>query len=542
MRCHDPAAGPGRAASRVTTRHTARRVPTWHAARRLTTLAVAVAVVLVGCNPAPPSLAPSPTGPPPTAVATAPAGSGVPAAEPALAAALRDAVDPAAILDDLQRLEDFASANEGNRAAGSRSEAEAGAVRRRRAPGSRASTSSSQDVDPAVVQPGRARACSRSTTARAGRSRTSTTSRPCSCRRAATFAGRSTRWASIRPRQPGDRSGLGLSAGRLGGRPGRAIVLVQPGPCFRRDVVVNAQDGGRRRHRHGLPGVPARHRPPADAHRPGRRSRSRRSAAIERCRAGAAGRGAAGGGRSTSSSQTTVEDRTSINVIAETAGGADDHVLIIGGHIDSVVDGPGINDNGSGTMTILEIARQLAAAPTGPQSQAGDGWKVRIAFWTGRGDRPPRVRRLRAGRWIRRRSARSRRTSTSTCSARRTASGEVYDGAQTTRPTESGAVAGLFAAAFDRVGLSSASQATLGGAATTHRSTRLRDPDGRPVLRRQRDQDGRAGDALRRNGRQPRPIPATTSPATRPTTSIPCGSRRWRAPRPGWWARWRRAR
>ena len=46
------------------------------------------------------------------------------------------------------------------------------------------------------------------------------------------------------------------------------------------------------------------------------------------------------------------------NVIAETSG-RDDNVIVVGAHLDSVEDGPGINDNGSGSGTILEIAEAL---------------------------------------------------------------------------------------------------------------------------------------------------------------------------------------
>jgi Zn-dependent M28 family amino/carboxypeptidase len=75
---------------------------------------------------------------------------------------------------------------------------------------------------------------------------------------------------------------------------------------------------------------------------------------------------------------TTTEIRPSDNVIAETAGGDPDHVLMLGAHLDSAVDGPGINDNGSGAAAVLEIARRLAVLSEGPSA-----WKVRVAFWTG---------------------------------------------------------------------------------------------------------------------------------------------------------------
>src|SRR5207244_2400515 len=73
---------------------------------------------------------------------------------------------------------------------------------------------------------------------------------------------------------------------------------------------------------------------------------------------------------------TTIVDQETANVFAETRGGDPRHVLVIGGHLDTAIDGPGVNDNGSGTMTLLEIARRLAAA--GPTA-----WKVRFAFWSG---------------------------------------------------------------------------------------------------------------------------------------------------------------
>lgn len=54
------------------------------------------------------------------------------------------------------------------------------------------------------------------------------------------------------------------------------------------------------------------------------------------------------------------ENRVSFNVIAETKEGDHDNVLILGGHTDSVAAGPGINDDGSGTIGVLNVAVQLA--------------------------------------------------------------------------------------------------------------------------------------------------------------------------------------
>ncbi len=53
---------------------------------------------------------------------------------------------------------------------------------------------------------------------------------------------------------------------------------------------------------------------------------------------------------------TKVEKKISFNVIAETKSGNPDSIVMIGAHLDSVAEGPGINDNGSGSASILEVA------------------------------------------------------------------------------------------------------------------------------------------------------------------------------------------
>ena len=66
---------------------------------------------------------------------------------------------------------------------------------------------------------------------------------------------------------------------------------------------------------------------------------------------------------------------TTTNIIAESRRGDADKVLVVGAHLDSVVAGPGINDNGSGSSTILEIAEEMAELKIKPRQ------KVRFAFW-----------------------------------------------------------------------------------------------------------------------------------------------------------------
>lgn len=65
--------------------------------------------------------------------------------------------------------------------------------------------------------------------------------------------------------------------------------------------------------------------------------------------------------------------RNTQNYIAQRATGRTDRVVLVGAHLDSVPEGPGINDNGSGSATVLEIAEQLASIDTRNA--------VRFAFW-----------------------------------------------------------------------------------------------------------------------------------------------------------------
>jgi Zn-dependent M28 family amino/carboxypeptidase len=68
----------------------------------------------------------------------------------------------------------------------------------------------------------------------------------------------------------------------------------------------------------------------------------------------------------------TIEDRRTNNILAEIGSG--DEVLMVGGHLDSVPGGPGINDNGSGVAMLLEIAEEYAAS--------GAEGHLRFAFWS----------------------------------------------------------------------------------------------------------------------------------------------------------------
>lgn len=69
------------------------------------------------------------------------------------------------------------------------------------------------------------------------------------------------------------------------------------------------------------------------------------------------------------------ESRPQVNVIAELPGVNDDNVVMAGAHLDSAQEGPGMNDNGSGSAALLEVARQIAFLK--PQNT------LRFAWWGG---------------------------------------------------------------------------------------------------------------------------------------------------------------
>src|SRR5260370_937742 len=72
--------------------------------------------------------------------------------------------------------------------------------------------------------------------------------------------------------------------------------------------------------------------------------------------------------------------RPSRNVVAETSGAAAGAWIMIGAHLDSVPEGPGTNDNGSGTAAGAEAALQPATQP----AQAARSRKSKRACWAAR--------------------------------------------------------------------------------------------------------------------------------------------------------------
>ena len=251
---------------------------------------------------------------------------------------------------------------------------------------------------------------------------------------------------------PGDAGGLGCNAADWAGVPAGAIVLVQPANCRRHDVVVQAQSAGALAI---VTAYPAWTRDtvlrptlidPADIRIPAVGVTAEVGAALNDA--------AAADAKVHLAVHTSSEDGTSVNVIAETPWGDPAHVIMLGGHLDSVIDGPGMNDNGSGTMTVLAIARALAAlhasggAPASPAP--GQAWKVRVAFWTGE-EIGLWGSRAYVGSLDDRGSLQAYLNFDMVGSANGVR--EVYDGAASSRPSEGLVISGLFSRALDDAGL-----------------------------------------------------------------------------------------
>ncbi|MEO8261016.1 MAG: M28 family metallopeptidase [Pseudolysinimonas sp.] len=78
--------------------------------------------------------------------------------------------------------------------------------------------------------------------------------------------------------------------------------------------------------------------------------------------------------------ETTTTTIDTFNVIAKTKKGDPTKQVVVGAHLDSVNEGPGINDNGSGSATILEVALQLA------KTKSKIGNQIVFAWWSGEED------------------------------------------------------------------------------------------------------------------------------------------------------------
>ena len=72
--------------------------------------------------------------------------------------------------------------------------------------------------------------------------------------------------------------------------------------------------------------------------------------------------------------ETEYTTSTTWNVVAETKAGDHDNVQMFGAHLDGVREGPGANDNGSGSAALLASAEALAKQPTEADNAIRFGW------------------------------------------------------------------------------------------------------------------------------------------------------------------------
>ena len=322
---------------------------------------------------------------------------------------------------------------------------------------------------------------------------------------------------SRRPRSRARRSGC--EAGDFtaaGGDP--AVALIQRGGC---DFVVKAENaaGRRLRRRDHLQRGPARpHGRCSPARSAGPTSRSRSSA-----RASPTAR------RSTTRTQA---GPVTVHVVTvDGVGDPSDHerhrglqegrrrskTLVVGAHLDSVLAGPGINDNGSGTVDDPRDRRGALRV----RHQAASEAAVRVLGR--RGVESPRLRALRRHARATTRSASCSPTSTSTCSAPRTTSASSMTATARTRRTPAPVLPAprrsrtIFNRYFASQGLASEPTA-FDGRSDYGPFIEAGVPGRRPVQRRRGREDGRAGRGLRRHRQVRRTTRATTRPATPSTT------------------------
>ncbi|MBW4721416.1 M28 family metallopeptidase [Saccharothrix obliqua] len=79
-------------------------------------------------------------------------------------------------------------------------------------------------------------------------------------------------------------------------------------------------------------------------------------------------------GYTTTVQQFSSNGATGYNLVADWPGGDVNNTVMLGGHLDSVSAGPGINDNGTGSAGILEVALTVAKENLKPEKHLRFGW------------------------------------------------------------------------------------------------------------------------------------------------------------------------
>jgi hypothetical protein len=170
-----------------------------------------------------------------------------------------------------------------------------------------------------------------------------------------------------------DRTGKGCAVTHYGDLPEGAIVVVRSGECLRRDQVIAAQQAGAAAFIAVYPFAA-----PGLAYRPTLiepRFLEIPAAGVSRAAMDALVDAAATGATARLVTRARTTSGPTRSVIAELPGSQAGPVIMLGAHLDSVLDGPGINDDGSGVAALLEIARALQG--TRPRAT------IRLAFWSG---------------------------------------------------------------------------------------------------------------------------------------------------------------
>lgn len=163
----------------------------------------------------------------------------------------------------------------------------------------------------------------------------------------------------------------GCDPDHLDGVEAGAVVLTVQGGCLRRQQAVNAADAGASALLIGYPGRGA-----GEIFRPTLIDPGGLTIPVASVTDEAIGALEAAGGEPVHLVvRTEREPATLRNVIAQLGSGP--AVIMIGGHLDSVFEGPGINDNGSGVAALLEIAQGMVT------QGSPDGVAVRIGLWGG---------------------------------------------------------------------------------------------------------------------------------------------------------------
>lgn len=172
---------------------------------------------------------------------------------------------------------------------------------------------------------------------------------------------------------PGQASSSGCEAGAFAALRRGEIALLQRGTCTLRRKALNAQRAGAGAVLILNDGRPGRTHPFAGSlQRPG-------------VRVPVLGLSSAAGAELARATRprlrvvvrTVSEMRVTKNVLAATGARAPRRIVMAGAHLDSVAEGPGLNDNGSGVSALLEIAEDLAA----DAGRLPSGTQLRFGFW-----------------------------------------------------------------------------------------------------------------------------------------------------------------